>query len=274
MGSLLTAFTDMINDGDLAFFVTGHGSPSSWSGFDLLGPDGVIWSQGGMLDLVEQRFHEHCPRPEREAAPAASCDTVLAARQRLQPSLHGFRPLTVGISTSEPVVEEVLRQSQGDWPGKLVICPTSLMASQLGAPALDLGFDIAEDGIACRVRDENSQEVSIVRMLHGLGELLLDEHPHVDVIVSDHCLAQLSWTVQRCGPGYLVVHPGGQTHESLLRTMRSIAAPLATDGVGRFWVRRGALIVGDALQTATLVLRSLSRSDRSMSQWGRENPTP
>jgi hypothetical protein len=258
---------------DGAFLVTGHGSPVGWNGFDLIGPDGVIWSLGGMLDVVEQRFHEPCPRADREAAPDQPYDAVRLAVERVRRSLHGVRPIPIEISCRAPVVLEVLEQTRSDWPGTL-----SLRDSQFSCPASEspvppeLAFEIAEDGVAVQILEYGRTAISPDRVLHGLGVMLLDEHPHVDVVLSDPLFEQLQWTVQRCGPGYLVAHQGGQTEESLIRTMRSLAAPLAADGQGRFWIRQGAQIMGDALETIVLVLKSMSRSDQSPELWGRERP--
>ncbi len=72
-------------------------------------------------------------------------------------------------------------------------------------------------------------------------------------------------------PGYIVAHDGGGTEESLVRTMRSLSAPLAADGQGRYWIRHGSQIGSDALETIVMVLKSLSRSDRSLDHWGRES---
>lgn len=264
---LNAAIRDEALDG--AFLVTGQGSPAGWNGFDLVGPDGVIWSLGGMLDVVELRFHEPCPRHERESAPDQHYDGTRSAVTRLQRTLHGIRPIPVEISAWDPGVLEVLEESRKSWPGTLSLRDPLRPTPESEVP-VEIAFEIAEDGIAVRILDANRSEVTSDRVLHGLGELLLDEHPHVDVVLSDSLFKELQWTVQRCGPGYLVAHDGGSTEESLVRTMRSMSAPLAADGQGRYWIRQGSQIVGDALETIVLVLKSLSRSDRALSQWGRE----
>lgn len=254
---------------DGAFLVTGHGSPTGWNGFDLIGPDGVIWSQGGMLDVVEQRFHQPCPRSGRDAAPAQGSDGVQPTVQRLQRMLHGTRAIPVEIRVQEPAVVEVLERSRSYWPGELTILPGGLASG--AAPQAELAFEIGEDGIAVRVLDGPRREVSTTRVLHGLSELLLDEHPHVDVVLGTTLFQELQWTVQRCGPGYIVAHDGGGTEESMVRTMRSLCAPLAADGQGRYWIRHGSQTGSDALETIVMVLKSLSRSDRSLDHWGRES---
>lgn len=262
---LLDVLRDESLDG--AFLVTGHSSPAGWNGFDLIGPDGVIWSLGGMLDVVEQRFHQPCLRPDRDAAPAQLCDGVQPTVLRLQRMLHGTRSIPVDVRVQESAVIDALERSRSHWPGALSISSGGLASSDSQS---ELAFEIGEDGIAVRVLDGLRQEVATTRVLHGLSELLLDEHPHVDVVLSGSLFQELQWTVQRCGPGYIVAHDGGGTEESLVRTMRSLGAPLAADGQGRYWIRHGSQIGSDALETIVMVLKSLSLSDRSLDQWGRE----
>lgn len=257
---------------DGAFLVTGHDSPVGWNGFDLIGPDGVVWSLDGMLDVIERRFHEPYPRPKRESAPIHSVDAIAVAEAQLRQSLHGIRPFAVEIRGTDPVLSEVLRRTVTDWPGTIRLCdqrhPKPPETSNV---APDVVFRVSEDGVAVEVMDSRGEEISANRVLYGIVELLLDEHPHVDLVLSDAMFHQLQWTVQRCGPGYMVAHQGGSSEESLLRTMRSLSAPLATDGRGRYWIRHGSQIVGDALQTIVMVLKSLSRSDRSIDQWGQDS---
>ena len=115
--------------------------------------------------------------------------------------------------------------------------------------------------------DETGQPVTDQRILFGLGELLLDEHPHVDVVLSDELFDRCGWTVERCGPGYLVFHRGGPTEEQLVRTMHSLNSSLGLDGAGRFWLRRDGQVRCDGLLTLAMIQRSLSRTDRKASEW-------
>lgn len=261
---------------DGVFFITGHGSPVGWNGFDLVGPDGVVWSQGGMLDIVEQRFQQSCPRPEREAAPHTQQLAISETLSQLRTELHGLRPLRVAIETSEPILEQVLRATQPDWPGQLVLGGSSVagvaehgrpVAGLLPTPAPDVTFHLGEDARQCQMRDESLQPVTDQRILFGLGELLLDEHPHVDVVLSDSLFDRCGWTVERCGPGYLVFHRGGRTEEQLVRTMHAMNSSLGLDDAGRYWIRREGHLRCDGLLTIAMILRSLSRSDGRASDW-------
>ncbi len=299
---------------DGAFFVTGHGSPVGWNGFDLVGPDGVVWSLGGMLDIVEQRFQQSCPRPEREAAPHTQHHALSETLTPLRTELHGLRPLRVAVESPEPILGQILRAVQPDWPDELVLGGSSVafrsakespVAGQprsvrenlpwdrlpachlpptdrleayptgqtsltdLQKPTLppDVTFHLSEDARRCEMLDESLQPVADQRILFGLGELLLDEHPHVDVVLSDAMFERCGWTVERCGPGYLVFHRGGSTEEQLVRTMHAMNSPLGVDGAGRYWIRREGHIRCDGLLTVAMILRSLSRSDCRASGW-------
>ncbi len=262
---------------DGAFFVTGHGGAAGWNGFDLLGPDGIVWSQGGVLDLVEQRFHQSCPRPEREAAPQSLHDATPETLTQLRRQLHALRPLRVAVKTTEPTLEKLLIASQSDWPGELIM-DSSIVAffSEKERPLsekkatispFDITFDLGEDARQVSMRDETGQPVPDARILFGLGELLLNEHPHVDVVLNDALFDRCGWTVERCGPGYLVFHRGGTTEEQLVRTMHSLNSSLGLDGEGRYWIRREGHIHCDGLLTVTMILRSLSRTDGVASGW-------
>ena len=259
---------------DGAFFVTGHGSPVGWNGFDLVGPDGVVWSLGGMLDIVEQRFQQSCPRPEREAAPHAQHHALSETLPQLRTELHGLRPLRVAVESPEPILGQILRAVQPDWPGELMLGGSSVaIFSEQGRrvaeqkATLDATFHLAEDARQCELFDETGQSVPDHRVLFGLGELLLDEHPHVDVVLSDAMFERCGWAVERCGPGYLVFHRGGSTEEQLIRTMHAMNSPLGVDGTGRYWIRREGHIRCDGLLTVAMILRSLSRSDCRASGW-------
>ena len=261
---------------DGAFFVSGHGSPVGWNGFDLVGPDGIVWSQGGMLDIVEQRFQQSCPRPEREAAPHTQQHALSETLIQLRTELHGLRPLRVTIETPEPILGQILRAAQADWPGELVLGGSSFVfrsakdrpfAEQKATLPADATFPLGEDARRCEMLDESLQPVADQRILFGLGELLLDEHPHVDVVLSNSLFDRCGWTVERCGPGYLVFHRGGGTEEQLVRTMHAMNSSLGLDDEGRYWIRREGHIRCDGLLTIAMILRSLSRSDCRASGW-------
>ena len=255
-------------EADGAFFVTGHGAAVGWNGFDMVGPDGIVWSQGGVLSLVEQRFHQPCPRPEREAAPAVVYDATADSLAMLRRELHGLRPLRVAVEASEPTLLSLLSVSQPDWPGTVaVIREGEAPAEPLLRSRCDVTFRLGEDARQCFVLDEAGQPVSDKRLLFGLGELLLDEHPHVDVVLSDDMFDRCGWTVERCGPGYLVFHRGGPTEEQLVRTMQSLNSSLGLDGQGRIWLRREGHLRCDGLLSLALILRSLSRTDQNASEW-------
>ncbi len=267
-----------LSGADGVFFITGHGSPVGWNGFDLIGPDGVVWSQGGMLDIVEQRFQQSCPRPEREAAPHTQPQAISQALPQWRTELHGVRPLRVAIETSEPILGQVLRATQPDWPGELVLGGSSVslfsdhgrpVADQLSTLAPDVTLHLGEDARQCQMLDESLQPVADQRILFGLGELLLDEHPHVDVVLSDAMFDRCGWAVERCGPGYLVFHRGGRTEEELVRTMHAMNSSLGLDDEGRYWIRREGHLRCDGLLTIAMILRSLSRSDERASTWCR-----
>ena len=272
---------------DGAFFVTGHGAAAGWNGFDLVGPDGIVWSQGGVLDLVEQRFHQSCPRPEREAAPQTLHDATAGSLAQLRRQLHGLRPLRVAVNVTEPTWGKLLLASQSEWPGELFLTDREgeasreprlspsrrLKSGSAGASpsqplaSIDVRFYLGEDARHVAMLDETSQPVPVERILFGLGELLLNEHPHVDVVLSDALFDRYGWTVERCGPGYLVFHRGGTTEEQLVRTMHSLNSSLGLDGEGRYWIRREGHIECDGLLTLTMILRSLSRTDGVASGW-------
>ncbi len=250
---------------DGAFFVSGHGSPTGWNGCDLTGPDGIIWSRGGVLDLVEQKFHQSCPRPERDAAPQMHRDATAETMAQLQNDLHGLRPLNVAIDTHEPTLEKLLAASESNWPGTLLLN----LPPESGLPAADVTFRIGEDARQCEMFDELGQAVTERRILFGFGELLLTEHPHVDVVLDDAMFDRCGWTVERCGPGYLVFHRGGPSEEQLLRTMQSLNSSLGVDGEGRYWIRKEGHIRCEGWLTAAMILKSMSRTDRRASEWCR-----
>ncbi len=265
---------------DGAFCVSGQGSAVGWNGFELIGPDGIAWSLGGMLDIVEQRFHQPCPRPEREAAPHTHHNATAETMASLRSDLHGLRPLRVVIETHEPTLRQILAASMPDWPGTLTLSanadPRFLRKEHLStipdAPLIpaqpaDVIFQLGEDGRQSELIDESHQPVSEQRILFALGQLLLSEHPHVDVVLSDNLFDRFGWTVERCGPGYLVFHRGGSTEEQLVRTMHSMNSSLGLDGEGRYWIRQLGHIRCDGLLTITMILRSLSLSDQPVSSW-------
>lgn len=252
---------------DGAFFITGHGSPTGWNGCDLVGPDGIVWSRGGVLDLVEQRFQQSCPRPEREAAPQTPFDATGETLAVLRRELHGLRPLNVAIECREPTLERLLSASFADWPGALQLRALSEAGASPGELGADVAFRIGEDARQCEMFDEAGQRVSERSILFGLGEQLLTEHPHVDVVLSDELFDRSGWTVERCGPGYLVFHRGGASEEQLLRTMQGLNSSLGVDRQGRYWIRKEGQVRCEGWLTAAMILKSMSRTDGRASEW-------
>ena len=250
---------------DGAFFITGYGSPTGWNGCDLVGPDGIVWSRGGVLDLVEQRFQQSCPRREREAAPQTPFDATGETLAVLRRELHGLRPLNVAIECREPTLERLLAASSADWPGTLQLRDLS----EGGASVADVAFRIGEDARQCEMFDEAGQRGPERCVLFGIGELLLTEHPHVDVVLTDELFDRSGWTVERCGPGYLVFHRGGPSEEQLLRTMQGLNSSLGVDGQGRYWIRKEGQVRCEGWLTAAMILKSMSRTDGRASEWCR-----
>ena len=117
--------------------------------------------------------------------------------------------------------------------------------------------------------DEAGQRGPERCVLFGIGELLLTEHPHVDVVLTDELFDRSGWTVERCGPGYLVFHRGGPSEEQLLRTMQGLNSSLGVDGQGRYWIRKEGQVRCEGWLTAAMILKSMSRTDGRASEWCR-----
>lgn len=251
-----------------AVYITGAGCAPAWTGVDLLGPDGIIWSRGGVLDLVEQRYHSPLPRLVREAGPHHTESIPIGVRDHWARELHGLRPLKIRIHACDPLQHELLLQIQ-PLISSLTIAEsaTSKGTSPVGE-LHDAVFEWGEDSRQCQVRDVLGGTVSEEALTFQLGTLLLDEHPHVDVVVSEELFQRWGRTVTRCGPGYLVFHQGGHSEEQLRRTMESLHAPLGLDGTGRYWIRRGGHVMCDALLTTAMTLQALSRTDAALLSWG------
>lgn len=250
-----------------AVFVTGAGCESGWTGADLMGPDGIIWSREGILDLVEERFHTLVPRPVREAGPHHAESATDDSFEAWAREFHGLRPLKIRVCPAEFLQRELLEQVRTLVPGLEISSQEPRDATATPGRLLDATFEWGEESRACRVLDGQGGLVSNETLAFQFGALLLDDHPHVDVVLPDAIFKQWGRTVSRCGPGYLVFHQGGTTEEQLRRTMESLRAPLGLDGADRYWVRREGQVVCDSLLTMALALQVLSRSDGAVANW-------
>jgi len=257
-------------------FITGAGSPASWSGLDLLAESARPLSLGTGLEAVEQRLKDGVTRPTRRAAFQQGFQAVVPYEAGLWKHFHALRPLKVVCAARPRPVRRTLKNLFSQLPCVLIdVEPSTLAGSSADAPLrhevlLDhirqrvhrhqahLGILIGDDGATCRFVDERGQLLESRQVAVLIARLMRSDHPQSPLVADTSELPALS----ACLTGEAPLD-GGPTQGSLSQAM---TASRAVFGAGRdqFWFRE-SFPACDGILTLARVLQALSRGDAPFS---------
>ena len=189
---------------DAGVFVTGAGSPPSWTGLDFAGRHGTPLSQrpasaaccesSGTLDLnrIEDQLRQPFSRSTRHAGPYRTFQAAVPYEAGLWKHFHALRPLTVACACPNRLTRRTLERIFATLPCqlKLVDVPHRVrdplaaddadvkrLSQAVQQQQADLGVLIDDDSQRCGFVDERGKHVPSERMAQLLCRLMLSEQP-------------------------------------------------------------------------------------------------
>lgn len=270
-------------------FVTGAGSPPSWTGLDFAGRGGLPLSQvgshfltnesGSAFDLtqLEERLRRPFSRATRHAGSHSTFQAQAPYEAGLWKHFHALRPLTVVCGVANRLVERTLVRIFDQLPGRLIGVDLPIRVrdlkqaddpdvSRVRARVIEhdahFGCLIDEDGQSCALLDESGALIPPERTAALLADDLLLEQPDALCVIAgsrDGSLTEelksLDAKVAYCGPTMMDIASAMNRHHALF----------AGGDEPRYWFRE-AFPACDAILTLAHVMALLSRSDATFSQ--------
>lgn len=240
--------------------VTGNGQPASWTGLDLVGGDGLPWSQPGQLERIEKRLASPRSRPTRTAGRQETFRAGVPYGTTLWQHFENVPPVRVLIDSASPMVHESLDRLAADVPCELNLAEAETMqsfAQQLADAGAEVGVQVADDGHRCTFYDAHGRQVATSAIVMKLAERWADEHVSLRIALDARLREELH--VQTIDAGVVAVD-AGETRESTVRAIREEAALMAADTRGRVWFAGASALgntaVGDAIVTIAKVLEA------------------
>jgi phosphomannomutase len=234
-------------------------------GLKFFGPEGRPLSCGGALEAIEQLFRRGGDRPTRRFGSLNRFQAEVPYLTRLADDYHGLRPLRFVLATNCQPLERHLHSLLASTACQYANCATTSqgLLEQIRQQGAHFGLHVDDDGERSVVYDELGRAVAAERLAAlVLGELLVEESEAVAVL--DQTIAG-RW-MERFAGRLRSVACASASRAKMCRTMAEHSAVFGGNAEGRFWYRLGPTCwAADALQTLTLLLRHLSRSDQPLS---------
>lgn len=251
-------------------FVTGNGFDASWTGFDLLGPQGVPLDDHALWQRWSIAVTMPISRPTRTPGTLRTWSVATDYEATLWQHFHALRPFRVVCGASSPLMERLLARVFTRTPchygGLRLLQPREEDTATGTAAALcqavleqqaDIGIGIGVDGQTLIVMDERGEVIPAARWLSWLITRTLVEHSDRNAVVDRHAVEQAS--------GLALVRTivdGGVTE--FVTQLNSPMALCGVDAALRFWWAESAPTC-DALVTLAAILRAASWSGDPLS---------
>lgn len=243
------AVSHLACDGGL--LVGNPGAGPQTVGLKFFGPEGRPLSSPGELDAIQRIFENEPDRPTRRFGSRRRFQADVPYLARLAEDFHGLRPLRFVLQSDCQPFERQLRRLLADTACRCLDFQREAapLPEQVRQQAAHFGLQVRDDGERCVLYDEQGQAVPPARLAALVGQ----ELSAVGWLGQSEAVPQGSRPPLPCRAA---------TYE----TLRREEAPFAAFADGRFWYRlEPGCWAADALQTLTLLLRHLSRSDRPLS---------
>jgi phosphomannomutase len=274
---------------DAGVFVTGAGSPPSWTGLDFAGRHGAPLSQrpesaaccesSERLDLnrIEDQLRQPFSRSTRHAGPYRTFQALVPYEAGLWKHFHALRPLTVACACPNRLTRRTLERIFETLPCqlKLVDVPHRVrdpldaddadikrLSQAVRQRQADLGVLIDEDSQRCGFVDERGKHVPSERMTQLLCQLMLSEQPGETVAIETSTIESVQPFIEQ---SVGTAADAGETMAEMSQNMREQGAIIGGENSGRLWFRE-ACPTSDAVITLAHVLALLSRSDTPLSE--------
>jgi hypothetical protein len=241
-------------------------------------------SSPGKLDEVREIYLAGPVRARRGGGGGGRCDAEAIYLPTLVGVFHGLRPLVIVLDTAcEPLLrywhklsEQTACRIVRPQPPHLANQPTmdrlfgagafveqriQSVARQVLLDGAHFGLWMSGDGESCELVDERGEPVAPARVLLLLRQYVGRKGERAATVIAENQSLEL----ERQPPAPdLRQYARGNTRQQIAEQAQLAAAPLASDGRGRYWFAGGA--TPDALATLCLLLALLSESDRPLSE--------
>lgn len=255
---------------DAGVYVTGNGHDASWTGFDLLGPQGVPLDDAGLWNRWSMAVTMPVSRPTRTPGTLRTWSVAADYEATLWQHFHALRPFRVVCGATSPLMERLLARIFPRTPchyhGLRLLQPRDEDAATLTAATLrqavleqqaDLAFGFGVDGQSLTLMDERGEVVPAGQWLPWLMTRTLVEHSDCHAVVSRAAVEQAAGLAL----ARTVVEGGAM---EFVTQLNSPTALCGVDAALRFWWADPTATC-DALVTLAAILRAASWSGDTLS---------
>ncbi len=257
-------------DAQAGVFVTGNGFDASWTGFDLLGPQGVPLDEAALWQRWSIAVTLPISRPTRTPGSLRTWPVSAEYEATLWQHFHALRPFRVVCGATSPLTERLLdrvfTKTPCQYHGLRLLQPRAEDTAALTAATLkeavhehhaDMAFGFGVDGQSLTVMDERGDVIPAGQWLPWLMTRTLVEQPQYKAVVSRTAVEQVSSLALA-----RTIVDGGATE--LVTALNSPTALCGVDAALRFWWAETTPTC-DALVTLAAILRAASWSGDPLS---------
>ncbi len=258
-------------------FITGEGSPPSWTGMDFVVNESGTISESFSLTKLKERMAYPSNRPTREAGHQRHFQANVPYEASLWKHFHALRPLKILIACPNLMIQKNLKKLFETLPCQLTLINLPCRERTLSDPQdpdietlshlvlskhYDLGMVIDDDGMkSCFVDDlGNFIDQDLTTCL--IADLLLAESPDSQIVLEENSFQSMKLLIDR-----LKKQPvnGGCSVPKIAKAMSESEAVFGRGAEGQFWFRE-IFPHCDAILTLARMLDILSRDDTPFSQ--------
>lgn len=251
-------------------FITGNGHDASWTGFDLLGPNGVPLDDAALWNRWSIAVTLPVSRPTRTPGTLRTWSVATEYESTLWQHFHALRPFRVVCGATSPLMEHwlarVFTKTPCHYHGIRLLQPREEDTEALTAATLrqavleqqaDMAIGFGVDGQSLTLMDERCDVIPADQWLPWLITRTLVEHPDRNAVVTRVAVAQT--------PALALARTiTDDTATDFVKHLNTDAALCGVDAVQRFWWTDPTPLC-DALVTLAAILRAASWSGDPLS---------
>ncbi|MFV0444293.1 MAG: hypothetical protein ACK5Q5_12055 [Planctomycetaceae bacterium] len=230
-------------------FITGAGGDAATTGVDVIGEDGVPWSQPGRLSALGDWRRAPVSRESRKSGTVQLYDLAAAERTDLSRHFHGLRQGRLGIIFDDPrLAAESARWWDGSGcevttltlPGipfgatELPVDARRQLRTTVQSQSLSMVARIADDARQVQLFDELARPIDPADCLLRLAEAELAAQGSGTIVLDSLVPGAVRGRLRAHGARLEIVD---ETEETLVAGLATSDGLLAADGRGRIWFR-------------------------------------